>query len=671
MPLKKLICFICLLISGVSCLSQGSGWFREDGVSIDVRGMYPYFKTDTSLTFIITTKFRGSVNFKTTRVRSSIENSSYRFRVKGPANYADTLDMGATSMPGIYEIIIDKIRDSILVKTEGERKIRYADTIGAWYNLLVFNQPTPKDTFKPIYNKTKPLFSNSSWAILDSMMIKMNTDSVNKSISDSIKSFADSVHFCNEEKVKYAQYAVIINNSTESFYKLNSVTVIIDSSCGRIVLPLDTIRARLCSWLLDTSSKAIDKVTLDKLARQKLSDEIMAIQANDIDVIYSFGYVEKYLRKNKIEIGFWRKKYFISTKQGKFFRQINFVGKEPVKIKEPGSDQPLATLDLKLEKQVQAVEIVQPEKAPVNKPIAPGKDTKPVKTKSLEILSTGDNIFNEARQFSSLAAVDDQIWSFGERCNEVAKFDLNGNYVGSRGLLIDSMVQIEAACTYGKYILLLDETPHETGVYFLDTSSFVSYKVLLPQFDYSDDVMGVEGIAVNIADNKCYILREKNSARRSVVKQYDIRKDGDSFKLDYLEGKDLVFSYSESDIARYNCRYTDLYYAGNQLYLLGSRYNENSEVISQYYIDKISHQQRAGIFEPLSVESPARHYYDLTSEMRGYINSHSTNLEGLVLAGNDFFYIISDNVQGEKACTDKVKKGTLFFRFERPLIRAQ
>ncbi|MBO9564053.1 MAG: hypothetical protein J7621_14815 [Niastella sp.] len=291
---------------------------------------------------------------------------------------------------------------------------------------------------------------------------------------------------------------------------------------------------------------------------------------------------------------------------------------------------------------------------------------------SVTILSKNHDVYKKKSQYSSIVVYNNNILLPAERCGELIVTGMDGSFISKTPTGIKD-AQIEGAALYGDFLFLLDESVQKNKVYIYDLKAKkVTDTIKLNEFSYDKDTYGIEGIAVNIKDNICYILQEKKDDKHSLICQYNIKPlDNGKFTLTHQSGKNITLEHYDQYRYQLNRRYTDLFYNNDTLYLLGSYFDKEGSPANQYFIDCLSKRADESLFNnDATVRGIYRTYVDLSRMMRTFLFPvggvlFHTNLEGLTLHNNEF-YLVTDNAEGEAACTDNSNRNTLLMKFKKP-----
>lgn len=234
-----------------------------------------------------------------------------------------------------------------------------------------------------------------------------------------------------------------------------------------------------------------------------------------------------------------------------------------------------------------------------------------------------------------------------EKCAKVLKLDIASmsklDTLPLKGL--PSQREIEGAALYADFILLTNEAA-PANVFCFNLKKQKLKAVKIDRIDLSKDTLseGLEGIAVDVTKNVCYLLKERVTGNESAIRQFSIAREGDSLRLTYRSTIKIKHPEKQADIDPW--RYTDLYLNGDKLYALKSVFNTADNSKSRYFID-IFDIRDLPLVENSTININDENLLqqsglEITNLLKPYLTTHSINLEGLAVRGQDI-YLISDS----------------------------
>lgn len=275
------------------------------------------------------------------------------------------------------------------------------------------------------------------------------------------------------------------------------------------------------------------------------------------------------------------------------------------------------------------------------------------------ILLSNNSFYKKLWQFSGLTIYNNRIYMPAEKCSKLIVTDTNGIYkniifIDFSIIGVDSKnTELEGVAAYKNHLFITDESSKQHCLYSYNLSSKNLYKI------ESGDVLnkdigeyGMEGIAIDSINNKCFVLKEKNGNKQSVIREFELIEKGDKITLRFI--RNIYIAQPD-----FSWRYTDLYFnhIDKNLYCLKTK-------IGEYQIDTIS--------IPLTIDDETipielnKKFMDISNTVNMYnkVGYHS-NLEGLAIH-NGNIYIVSDNAYtSDRNCDKPSEKKTLLLKIKK------
>jgi len=267
--------------------------------------------------------------------KNDIKGITYRYPVgKLQQKPAFTLDLGQADLPGLYFLQIDTINNSI-----GSRQ--RLDGLYGRYRAFMHpanqgdcNCDNSKNAY-PIVPDTSKGLPAGDWILLDSLITRLQTDTVNNKMDYYVsKQYPDSVR-CDTSRTPSWRLAFVVTNSPGDADTFSLVSVVIDT-LGANKPPneqaiIDSAFELFRAWLLDTSKTAADAAAIADTTKKKLANRMITVKAGiKCETYYSNGFVRQAFMFNKrLDIDYVCKQFCVYRRTG-VFNQLVLLAKIPI-----------------------------------------------------------------------------------------------------------------------------------------------------------------------------------------------------------------------------------------------------------------------------------------------------------------------------------------------------
>jgi uncharacterized protein YjiK len=225
-------------------------------------------------------------------------------------------------------------------------------------------------------------------------------------------------------------------------------------------------------------------------------------------------------------------------------------------------------------------------------------------------------------------------------------------------LQIPYTFEMEGMTSYKDRLYLVSE--NKAAVYEVNMQSGVtrSIETSVPVPQKSKDGDGIEGIAANEANNKFYLLRERNEdLTKAQIYTFHIEKGNADSPL-MLKYESVI----ELPLENPQWRYSDICYDGANSRLICLKSNAKGK-LRQLFLESVdidgNGKLLAGSLSNLDVGN-------LTETAGTYkAQGYSTNLEGVTIDNAGNIFIVSDNHSGPAKCGQPAKEKTILLQLSR------
>lgn len=266
---------------------------------------------------------------------------------------------------------------------------------------------------------------------------------------------------------------------------------------------------------------------------------------------------------------------------------------------------------------------------------------------------------NNQVSMSGIKYMGHTLYFASERCPMIVALDpQTSRIIKTIPIQVPQGFEMEGISSYKDKLYLISE--NIAAVYEVNPENGslqqINTSINLPPKSKNGD--GMEGIATNEANQKFYLLRERNEERtQSEIYTFSIEPgNGDSpLNLKY-ESKVVI------PLENYQWRYSDICYdAANSRLLFLKSYSKGK--LRQQFLESIDIDKDGNLQRESLKNVPVTNFSEISNDYKD--QDYSMNLEGITIDDDGNLYLVSDNTSGKVQCDRPAKEKTILLKLQK------